>query len=104
MALSDYVHNSNKDYWSGNISVKYKWGSYRNLKYSLRHLNSYYLRHYIDRDLSLNELKSCSFTDNDQNVSISNRINKRNWYIISFGFLQRYYDKPFTEFDLNLLC
>ena len=75
VALSDYVHNSNKDYWSGIISVKYKWGSYRNLKYSLRHLNSYYLRHYIDRDLSLNDLKPCSFTDNDQYLSISNRIN-----------------------------
>ena len=102
VALSDYVHNSNKDYWSGNISVKYKWGSYRNLKYSLRHLNSYYLRHYIDRDLSLNDLKPCSFTDNDQYLSISNRINKKNWYIISLGFLQRYYDNPFTEFDLNI--
>jgi hypothetical protein len=102
LALSDYVHNSNKDYWSGIISVKYKWGSYRNLKYSLRHLNSYYLRHYIDRDLSLNDLKPCSFTDNDQYLSISNRINKKNWYIISFGFLQRYYDNPFTEFDLNI--
>jgi hypothetical protein len=102
IASSDYIHNPNKDYWSGSISAKYKWGSYRNLKYSLRHLNSYYLRHYIDRDLSMNDLKPCSFTDNDQYVSISDRINRRNWYIVGIGFLQRYYDNPFTEFDLEI--
>ena len=102
IASSDYIHNPNKDYWSGSISAKYKWGSYRNLKYSLRHLNSYYLRHYIDRDLSMNDLKPCSFTDNDQYVSISDRINRRNWYIVGIGFLQRYYDNPFTEFDLDI--
>ena len=102
IASSDYIHNPNKDYWSGSISAKYKWGPYRNLKYSLRHLNSYYLRHYIDRDLSMNDLKPCSFTDNDQYVSISDRINRRNWYIVGIGFLQRYYDNPFTEFDLDI--
>ena len=102
LALSDYVHNPNKDYWSGSISAKYKWGPYRNVKYSLRHLNNYYLRHYIDRDLSMNNLRSCSFTDNNQYVSLSNRVNRMSWYIVGIGFLQRYYVNPFTEFDLDI--
>ena len=45
VSVSDYIHNVNKDYWSGSFTLKYKWGAYRNIKYSLRHLNSYYLRH-----------------------------------------------------------
>lgn len=102
LALSDYVHNPNKDYWSGSISAKYKWGPYRNVKYSLRHLNNYYLRHYIDRDLSMNNLRACSFTDNNQYVSLSNRVNRMSWYIVGIGFLQRYYVNPFTEFDLDI--
>ena len=76
--LSNYIHNSNKDYWSGNVIATYKWGSYKNIKYIARHLNRYYLRHYIDRDVSTNSLS------------------------FGFGYLQRYYDNPFTEFDLDI--
>ena len=101
-SLSSYVNNPNKDYWSGKFSLKYKWGSYRYIRYSLRHLNSYYLRHYIDRDISLNSLKSCNFSDNDQFVSLSNKLSRKNWYNLGIGFLQRYYDNPFTEFDLDI--
>ena len=100
--LSNYVNNPNKDYWSGNFSLKYKWGSYKYFRYSLRHLDSYYLRHYIDRDISLNNLEPCSFSDNDQFISFSNKINRKNWYNLGIGFLQRYYDNPFTEFDLDI--
>ena len=102
VSVSDYIHNVNKDYWSGSFTLKYKWGAYRNIKYSLRHLNSYYLRHYIDRDVSLNELKPCNFSDNDQFLNFTNRLDRRYWYSIGAGFLQRYYDNPFSEFDLDI--
>ena len=102
VSVSDYIHNVNKDYWSGSFTLKYRWGAYRNIKYSLRHLNSYYLRHYIDRDVSLNELKPCNFSDNDQFLNFTNRIDRRFWYSVGAGFLQRYYDNPFSEFDLDI--
>ena len=54
--LSNYVHNNHKNYWSGKASLVYKWGSYSNLKYTLRHLNSYYLRHYVVRDILKNKV------------------------------------------------
>jgi len=99
---SNYIHNSNKSYWSGNIITSYKWGAYRNIKYTLRHLNSYYLRHYIDRDISTTSLRPCYFSDQDQLLAITLPIKKRIWYSIGFGYLQRYYDNPFTEFDLDI--
>ena len=101
-SISDYIHNINKDYWSGSLTLKYRWGAYRNIKYSLRHLNSYYLRHYIDRDVSLNDLKPCNFSDNDQLLNYTNKLDRRHWYSIGVGFLQRYYDNPFSEFDLDI--
>ena len=100
--LSNYIHNSNKDYWSGNVIATYKWGSYKNIKYIARHLNRYYLRHYIDRDVSTNSLRPCYFSDQDQLVSISMPFRNRMWYSFGFGYLQRYYDNPFTEFDLDI--
>ena len=100
--LSNYIHNSNKNYWSGNIIATYKWGSYKNIKYIARHLNSYYLRHYIDRDISTNNLSPCYFSDQDQIVSVTLPFINRMWYSFGFGYLQRYYDNPFTEFDLDI--
>ena len=100
--LSSYAHNPNKSYWSGNFSTVYKWGSYRNLKYSLRHLNSYYLRHYTDRDVSRSSLRACFFSDRNQIITITLPIRKRIWYTIGTGYLQRYYDNTFTEFDLDI--
>ena len=100
--LSSYAHNPNKSYWSGNFSTVYKWGPYRNLKYSLRHLNSYYLRHYTNRDVSTNSLRACYFSDRDQIVSLTMPIRNRFWYSIGAGYLQRYYDNSFTEFDLDI--
>ena len=72
VSVSDYIHNVNKDYWSGSFTLKYRWGAYRNIKYSLRHLNSYYLRHYIDRGEFPNDLKPCNFSDNDQFLNYTN--------------------------------
>ena len=101
--LSDYRNNDDKKYWSGGVDLIYKWGSYKNIKYSLRHLDSYYLRQYLNKDISPTLYSSCSFTDRNQSLSLTYKIKKREWSVISFGFLQRYYDKPFIEFDLDIL-
>jgi len=100
--FSNYTNNPNKRYWSGNITSTYKFGSYKKLKYSIRHLDRYYLRHYVDRDVSTKALSPCFFTDRDQLVTMSNPLPKRMWITLGFGFLQRYYDTPFTEFDLDV--
>ena len=83
--------------------MSYRWGSYRNIKYSIRHLDEFYLRHYIDRDVSVSDLAACVFTDRNQNITLTHRLSKLIWINISPGYLQRYYSRPFTEFDLDIV-
>ena len=98
----NYQHNKNKKYWSSGFDLIYKWGSYKNIRYSLRHLNNFYLRHYVDRDISNSKISSCLFTDQNQKISITYLIQKKNWVNFGVGYLQRYYNVPFTEFDLDI--
>ena len=102
-SLSDYRDTPEKRYWSGGFDMSYRWGSYRNIKYSIRHLDEFYLRHYIDRDVSVSDLAACVFTDRNQNVTLTHRLSKLIWINISPGYLQRYYSRPFTEFDLDIV-
>ncbi len=101
--VSNYTQNKNRRYWSGNLKAIYRWGPYRKLEYSIRHLNNYYIRDYIDRDISADELANCSFTDREQRLLMSHPLKKRLWLSGIVGFTQRYFDKPFTEFDLNIV-
>lgn len=101
--FSDYRNNKEKKYWSGGGDFIFKWGGYKNIKYQIRHLNSFYLRHYINRDVSNDLYDPCYFTDRNQNISISQRYLKNSWSILTIGYLQRYYDRPFTEFDLDII-
>ena len=102
-SYTDNIQFTEKKYWSGGLDLIYRWGSYKSLRYSLRHLNDFYLRHYIDRDISLNKLEPCKFSDHNQSVLITQRISKQIWANLGSGYLQRYYGKPFTEFDLDIL-
>lgn len=97
-----YLNNNNKDYWSGNFQLKYRWGSYKNIKYSFRHLNEFYLRHYINRDVSNDSYKPCYFSDQKQMLSLSQKLNRYTWVNLSYIILNRYYNIPFTEFDLDI--
>ena len=99
---ADYRNNPEREYASGGADAIFSWGSYQNIKYSLRHLDSFYLRHYVNRDVSTETQSPCAFTDRNQSIALTHRISKRYWVNLGVGYLQRYYDKPFTEFDLNI--
>jgi len=99
---SNYNNNKHKKYWSGGFDLTFKWGPYNNFKYVLRNLNSYYLRHYINRDISVSDMAPCFFSDRNQKLVLTKRINRRHWFSVGCGYLQRYYDRPFTEFDLDI--
>ena len=103
VSISSYANTPEKRYWSGNLNLAYKWGAYKNVKYSINHLDKFYLRHYINKDISNSMLEACYFSDRDQSVALSHRFTKYSWGTIGVGFLQRYYTKPFTEFDLDII-
>ena len=100
--LSHYVQYQDKQYSSYQINASYKWKAYTKLSYSLRHLDSYYLRHYIDRDVSGDISAACLFSDREQKIGISLPVRGKMWVNVWAGYLQRYFDNPFTEFDLDI--
>ena len=102
ISFSNYVDTPEKRYWSGAMDIMFKWGPYKNLKYSLQHLDKFYLRHYINRDISNSEFEACFFSDRNNFFAISHPVSKKAWGILGVGFLQRYYAQPFTEFDLDI--
>lgn len=99
---SYYSQNNHRRYWSGDFDMDYRWGLYRKLKYSLRHLDSYYIRHYIDRDVSTDQTASCNFTNREQELLFSYPLKLRLWATGFVSYTQRYFDRPFTEFDLDI--
>tara|TARA_B100001013_G_scaffold298435_1_gene199301 strand:- start:2185 stop:2850 length:666 start_codon:yes stop_codon:yes gene_type:complete len=66
------------------------------------HLNDYYLRHYKDLDITVNQLFTCSFTDRGHRLLVSHPIKLRLWVTGSLSYTQRYYDPSFTEFDSDI--
>jgi len=102
-SYSDYQHTPEKKYESYGLDLSFKRGSYKSIKYSVRHLDKFYLRHYVDRDISTDALAACLFTDRNQSVTLTERFSKKVWINLGAGFLQRYYEKPFSEFDLDIV-
>ena len=100
--FSNYVQYKHRQHWSGYVKASYHWGAYRRLEYMVSHLNDYYLRHYKDLDITVNQLFTCSFTDRVQRLLVSHPIKLRLWVTGSISYTQRYYDRSFTEFDSDI--
>ena len=101
--ISNYIHYKHRQHWSGYVKASYHWGAYRRLEYMVSHLNDYYMRHYKDLDITVNQLFTCSFTDREQRLLMSHPIKLRRWVTGSIRFTQRYYDRSFTEFDSDII-
>jgi len=99
---TNYTHSPEKKYSSSSFEVDYSWGSYRHLKFKITRLNDYHLRTYVNRDISSSLLANCNFSDADHSLQVTLPAIRRSYFAILSGFLQRYYELPFTEFDLNI--
>lgn len=102
ISRSDYLQNPDKKYYTTFLNTDYRWGPYRHLEFKIFYLRNYYLRHYIDRDRTRATLRRCAFSDARHEISFSSPIAFRLWYEISAGYLQRYYNQTFSEFDLDI--
>lgn len=102
ISRSHYVQSPDRRHWRAAFKLSYRWGAYKRLTFYASRLNRYYLRDYLDRDLSGERLAKCYFSDEDHRLTLSYPGGKRVWFTGTAGFLQRYYSKPFPEFDLNI--
>ncbi len=101
-AMTNYLSNDDKKYTSGSLSLDYSWGPYRHLVFRISRLNNFHLRTYINRDIARIQRTSCNFSDADHTIGMSYPLARRIWLSFKAGYLQRYYQAPFTEFDLNI--
>jgi len=77
--------------------------SYSWLRFGIRYIPKYYLRNFLDRDMSNVDFYECTFSSTEyfSNYSFPLKRIKRAWVKLYFGFTQEYYNPSFTEFDLN---
>ncbi len=99
---TDYLQLSDKQYYSGKISLLYQWRYHLRLETHLSRLQHYYLRDYIDRDISNRNHKNCFFTDEEYGIDFSVPLGRKLWVETSLLFLKRYYNPTFAEFDLDI--
>ncbi len=99
---TSYLQSPDRKYLSGGWSLDYSWGPYRHLKLKMSLLNRYYLRDYLNRDVSADQQAACYFTDLDHQLALSLPVAWRTWFQIDVGQLQRYYPDPFAEFSLDI--
>ncbi len=102
ISRSHYVHSPDRQHWRAAFKLSYRWGAYKRLTFYVSRLNRYYLRDYLDRDVSGARLAKCYFSDEDHRLTLSYPLKKGVWFTGTVGLLQRYYSKPFPEFDLNI--
>lgn len=102
LSRSHYVQSPDRQHWRAAFKLAYRWGAYKRLTFYASRMNRYYLRDYLDWDVSDERLAKCYFNDEDHRLILSYPLRKGVWFTGAAGFLQRYYSKPFPEFDLNI--
>jgi len=102
LSRTHYLNTENKSYNIIFSELGIKLGSYRWLKFSHRYLPEYYLRNYIDHDLSEEDYKVCIFSSESFGFSFSSPIIKKIWSRIKYTRTNLYYNIHFTEYDTQI--
>lgn len=97
-----YLNSPDRCYWSGSVSLVYQWQKHFRIEGFASRLDKFYLRDYLDRDLSEDILVGCYFTDQETGVKGTFPFTDEFWVQGEIGFLQRYYNSTFSEFDLDI--
>ena len=98
-----YDSSDLKSYYSILGRVEMKLASYSWIKFSYSLLPDYYLRTYIDRDLSPLDYYPCSFSSETVYFSFSHKLPlKKTWIDYRFINNNQFYNKYFTEFDSKI--
>jgi hypothetical protein len=103
ITYSYFNKSIHKSYLISRILMETKLKSYSWLRFGIRYIPKYYLRNFLDRDMSNVDFYECAFSSTEyfSNYSFPLKRIKRAWVKLYFGFTQEYYNPSFTEFDLN---
>ena len=98
-----YSSSSSKSYSSFLGRFEFKLAPYSWIKLSYSLLPNYYLRTYIDRDLSSSDYHPCFFSNETAYVSYSHKIPiKKTWLDYRFVINNQFYNQNFTEYDSEI--
>ena len=102
-SYSYYNEAKEKSYLISNFSLEYKIKSYSWIKFGFRDIPRFYLRNFIDRDVSLVKYHECTFSNQKFFVSYSFPLKwlKKTWVKTQYFSENEFYNSNFTEFDLN---
>jgi len=101
---TSYLHSSDKNYTSGKVSMLYQWRRHFRIESYVKRLNKYYLRDYVNRDVSNDIYSGCLFTDEEYGGNFTFPVSKWLWFKTGIFTLKRYYNAEFAEFDLDILA
>ena len=103
LAYSYFTESINKSYLISRFSMETKLKSYNWLRFGIRYIPRYYLRNFLDRDISNVDYDECYFSSTEyfSSYSIPLKRIKRAWIKVKLGLTKEYYNPNFTEFDLN---
>jgi len=100
---SYYSSSNQKSYASFLFRGEIKLASYRWFKFSYSLLPDYYLRTYIDRDLTPYERFPCTFSNETIYFSYSHKfLFDKTWIDYRLVLNNQFYNKNFTEFDSKI--
>ena len=100
----NYYYSSDlKSYPSFLGRFEFKLAPYSWIKLSYTILPDYYLRTYIDRDLSSSDYYPCSFSNEIMYISYSHKVPiKKTWLDYRFIMNNQFYNENFTEYDSKI--
>jgi len=115
--LNLYQSLSEKSYNKYSLSISQHLASYQWLKFNYSLMPDYYLRNYLDQDISevidLNNLeyippciscKTASFSQEEKSLEYTmpdSKI-KKTWYSVNYSIKTQYYNENFNEFNLEI--
>ena len=103
LSYSYFSQSIHKSYLITNLSMEMKLRSYSWFKVGIRDIPKYYLRKYHDRDLSNIGYYDCTFSSQRYFISYSLPVQwiRKTWMKVYGDYTKEYYNRHFTEFDLN---
>ncbi len=79
-----------------------KFAPYQSFKFAHRYIPKYYLRNYIDHDMSTDVNQICTFSIESFSFSYSLPLLNKNWVKLRFIRTNYFYNNSFTEFDTRI--
>ena len=103
ISKAEYIHSEMKSYLSFSTRAEFHAGLFKWIKAGVSLQPGLYLRNYNDKDGIGNDLTSCNFAQESVYLYASHPFLNWVWGGVTIKQIKQYYEKPFTEFDTEII-